>query len=217
MEEMTNKITELERVVQQKNLDLENSEAARGKALKKLSITVGKFDELHRLSETLVSEVDKLQSQLQERDSEVSFLRDEITRCTSDSLQALETDKKGVDEIQNILTWLDSMVSGVETNNMHLDENKIDQVHEYKETLKKQITSIISELKDLRQVATSKDELLHIEKSKVDDLMRGRELLESSLREKESRLSLHENDTSSAQRTSLTSEIVEVEPVVRHF
>ncbi|GJZ27278.1 hypothetical protein Tco_0571531 [Tanacetum coccineum] len=72
------------------------------------------FDELHHLSETLVSEVDKLQSQLQERDSEVSFLRDEITRCTGDSLQALETDKRGLDEIQDILTWLDSVVSGEE-------------------------------------------------------------------------------------------------------
>ncbi|PWA93607.1 hypothetical protein CTI12_AA068940 [Artemisia annua] len=217
MEDLTNKITQLERAVQQKDLDLESSEAARGKALKKLSITVSKFDELHHLSETLVSEVDKLQSQLQERDSEVSFLRDEITRCTGDSLQALETDKRGLGEIQDILTWLDSVVSGEEIRDVHLDDNKIDQVHECKETLKKQITTIISELKDLRQVAQSKDDQLHIERSKVDDLMRRREVLENSLREQESRLSLHENDGNAAERTSVTSEIVEVEPMLNKW
>ncbi|XP_071733748.1 uncharacterized protein [Rutidosis leptorrhynchoides] len=217
MDDLTNKITELEKSVQQKNLDLDNSEAARSKALKKLSVTVSKFDELHHLSETLVSEVDKLQSQLQERDSEISFLRDEITRCTSDSLQALETDKRDLTEIQDILTWLDSMVSGVEMNNTRLDGNKIDQVDECKEVLKKQITSIISDLIDLRQVAQSKDDLLRIERSKVDELIRKRDHLESSLREKQSRLSLHEKDGDSAQGTSTGSEIVEVESVINKW
>nr|XP_043627506.1 putative leucine-rich repeat-containing protein DDB_G0290503 isoform X2 [Erigeron canadensis] len=217
MEDLRNKVTELEELVQQKNVDLETAEAARGKALKKLSITVSRFDELHHLSETLVSEVDKLQSQLQERDSEISFLRDEVTRCTSDSLLALETDKRGLTEIQEILTWLDSMVSGVDTNNMHLNDDKINQVHEGKEILKKQITSIFSELKDLRQVSQSKDDQLHIERSKVDDLMRRRELLENSLKETESRLSLHENNGDSAPGTSMTSEIVEVEPALNKW
>ncbi|CAI9284990.1 unnamed protein product [Lactuca saligna] len=203
MEDLTNKITELEKLMKQKDHDLANTEAARGKALKKLSITVNKFDELHHLSETLVSEIDNLQSQLQERDSEISFLRDEITRCTSDSLQALESDKKGLDSIQDILTWL-------QTQDLHLDDNngESNQVHEYKETLKNQITTIVSELKELRQVAQSKDELLHIERSK-------REILESSMREQESRLSLRQdNDESARGATSITSEIVEVEPVI---
>ncbi|XP_076936973.1 uncharacterized protein LOC143604345 [Bidens hawaiensis] len=177
MEDLTNKITELEQVVKQKNLDLESAESARGKALKKLSVTVSKFDELH-LSETLVSEVDKLQSQLQERDSEISFLRDEITRITSESLQTLKTDERGLTEFQDILTWLDSMASGVETRDVNLDDNKNDQVQEYKEILKKQITNIISELKDTRQVAQIKDVQLHAERSKVEELTR-------SLREKE--------------------------------
>ncbi|KAI3756178.1 hypothetical protein L1987_55994 [Smallanthus sonchifolius] len=209
MEDLTNKITELERLVQQKNLDLESAEAARGKASKKLSITVSKFDELHQLSETLVSEVDKLQSQLQERDSEISFLRDEITHITSDSLQALNTDERGLTEMQDMLTWLNSMASGVETRDVNLDDNKSDQGQEYKEILKKQITSIISDLKDLRQMAQSKDDQLRIERSKVDELR--------SLREKESRLSLHENDGSAAQPTSVTSEIVEVEPLLNKW
>ncbi|KAJ0602073.1 hypothetical protein HanIR_Chr03g0135701 [Helianthus annuus] len=206
MEDLRNKIIELEQLVKQKNLDLETADAARGKALKKLSITVSKFDELHHLSETLVSEVDKLQSQLQERDSEISFLRDEITRITSDSLHALKTDERGLTEIQDVLTWLDSVASGVERD-VNLDDKKNEQVQEQKEILKKQITSIISELNDLRQVAQSKDDQLRQERSKIDELTR-------SLREKESRLSLHENDGSSAQSASVTSEIVEVEPLL---
>ncbi|XP_076959242.1 uncharacterized protein LOC143635248 isoform X2 [Bidens hawaiensis] len=210
MEDLTNKITELEQVVKQKNLDLESAESARGKALKKLSVTVSKFDELHHLSETLVSEVDKLQSQLQERDSEISFLRDEITRITSESLQTLKTDERGLTEFQDILTWLDSMASGVETRDVNLDDNKNDQVQEYKEILKKQITNIISELKDTSQVAQIKDVQLHAERSKVDELAR-------SLREKETRLTFHENEGSSTQQTSVTSEIVEVEPLLNKW
>ncbi|KAI7752508.1 hypothetical protein M8C21_015859 [Ambrosia artemisiifolia] len=210
MEDLRNKISELERLVKQKNLDLESAEAARGKALKKLSITVSKFDELHHLSETLVSEVDKLQSQLQERDSEISFLRDEITRITSDSLQALKTDERGLIDIQDILTWLDLMAPGVVTRDVNLDDNKNEQGQEQKEILKKQIMSIILELKDLRQVTQSKEDQLHIERSKVDELIR-------SLREKESRLSLHENEVSSPQPTSGTSEIVEVEPLLNKW
>ncbi|KAI3690272.1 hypothetical protein L2E82_48251 [Cichorium intybus] len=210
MEDLTNKITELETQIQQKNLDLKNTESARGKALKKLSITVKKFDELHHLSETLVSEIDNLQSQIQERDSEISFLRDEITRCTSDSLQALETDKKNLDGIQDILTFLESQ-------DLNLEDNNGDQVLEFKEVLKKQITSIISELKELRQVAQSKDDLLQIERSKVEDLNQKRELLESSLKEQESRLSLHQENNDSVHTTSMTSEIVEVEPVINNW
>ncbi|GKG14774.1 hypothetical protein Tco_0354374, partial [Tanacetum coccineum] len=53
-----------------------------------------------------------VQSQLQERDYEVSFLRDEITRCTGDSLQALKIDKRGLDEIQDILSPPPSPSSG---------------------------------------------------------------------------------------------------------
>ncbi|KAI3505517.1 hypothetical protein L1887_27648 [Cichorium endivia] len=210
MEDLTNKITELEKQIQQKNLDLVNTESARGKALKKLSITVKKFDELHHLSETLVSEIDHLQSQIQERDSEISFLRDEITRCTSDSLQALETDKKNFDGIQDILTFLESQ-------DLNLEDNNGDQVLEFKEVLKKQITSIISELKELRQVAQSKDDLLQRERIKVEDLNQKRELLESSLREQESRLSLHQENNDSVHTTSMTSEIVEVEPVINNW
>lgn len=51
MEALRNKINDLEKVVEQKSKSLENVEASRAKALKKLSVTVSKFDELHHMSD----------------------------------------------------------------------------------------------------------------------------------------------------------------------
>ncbi|KAK9273217.1 hypothetical protein L1049_018024 [Liquidambar formosana] len=215
MEDLTNKIEELEKIVHQKNLDLENLEASRSKALKKLSITVSKFDELHHLSASLLGEVEKLQSQLQDRDAEISFLRQEVTRCTNDVLVASQTSsKRNSDEIHELLTWLDMMISQVRVHDVHLDDQKRSQVHEYKEILQKQITSIISELEDLRVAAQSGDALLQVERSRVEELIRKGETLENSLYEKESQLKLLQGVGDSRQASSTTSEILEVEPVM---
>ncbi|XP_058203627.1 trans-Golgi network-localized SYP41-interacting protein 1 isoform X3 [Rhododendron vialii] len=218
MEELTNKIGELERVVQQKNVDLENLEASRGKAMKKLSITVSKFDELHHLSGSLLSEVEKLQLQLQNRDAEISFLRQEVTRCTSDALVASQMNsKRNSDEIYDLLTWLDSMTSGVLVHDAHFDEEKLDEVHQYKERFQKHIMSLVAEIEDLRAVTRSRDMLLQVERNRVGDLTRKGESLEDSLREKESQLTrlLHAGD--SVQTASTASEILEVEPVINKW
>ncbi|KAL0330131.1 UNVERIFIED_CONTAM: hypothetical protein Sradi_4999800 [Sesamum radiatum] len=115
MEDLANKVGNLDNELQQKNKDLENLEASRAKALKKLSVTVSKFDELHYLSESLLSEVEKLQSQLQERDGEISFLRQEVTRCTNDALAVTEMSKKrSSDEIHDLFSWLDTLISRVQ-------------------------------------------------------------------------------------------------------
>ncbi|KAA8525764.1 hypothetical protein F0562_007619 [Nyssa sinensis] len=187
VENLTNKIAELEGVVQQKNLDLVNLEASRGKAMKKLSVTVSKFDELHHLSASLLSEVEKLQSQLQERDTEISFLRQEVTRCTNDALVASQmSNKRNSVEIHDLLTWV----------------------------LQKQIISMISELEDLRIVAQNKDTLLQAERSRIEELICKEQRLENSLRVKESQLMMFRGVEDSGQATSTTSEIIEVEPVV---
>nr|KYP72351.1 Laminin-like protein epi-1 [Cajanus cajan] len=150
MEELTNKIVTLENVVQQKNQEIENLESSRGKVMKKLSITVSKFDELHQLSASLLSEVEKLQSQLQERDTEISFLRQE------------------------------------------------------------KLMSLLSELENLREVVESKDVMLQVEKSKVEELNRRTETLETSLHEKESQLNLLEGVEETAKGAGTSSEIVEM-------
>ncbi|XP_039052537.1 sporulation-specific protein 15-like [Hibiscus syriacus] len=214
MEELTKKIEELEKVLQQKNTDLQNLEVSHGKAVKKLSITVSKFDELRALSESLINQVEQLQSQLQDRDSEISFLRQEVTRCTNDVLAASQIgNKKDSDEINEFLIWFESIVPQVGLPDPHFD-TKHSQVPEYKEIIHKRISSMISELEDLRGVAKNRDELLQAERSKVDELTRKEETLKKTLHEKESQLNLLAGAGDVGQAVSLNSEILEVEPLI---
>lgn len=214
MEDMTNKIEEMERVLLQKNKDMENLEVSRGKTMKKLSVTVSKFDELHQLSEGLLSEVENLQSQLQERDTEISFLRQEVTRCTNDAIASAQmSSKRNTDELHNFLTWVDEMVSRVQAHDMNYDDAKVNQIHEYKEMLEKQLVSVISELEDLRVLAQTRDLMLKVEKDKVEQLGRKEEFLENSLREKESQLTMLRGASDMGQLANSTSEIIEIEPV----
>ncbi|XWS72817.1 hypothetical protein CRYUN_Cryun02cG0072900 [Craigia yunnanensis] len=217
MEELTKKIQELEKVLQQKNTDLENLEASRGKVVKKLSVTVSKFDELHNLSESLLAEVEQLQSQLQVRDAEISFLRQEVTRCTNDVLASSQMNKKrDSDEIYEFLTWFEAIASRVGLPDLHFDM-KNNQVPEYKKIIQKKVSSIISELEDLQGVAQKRDELLQAERSKVEELTCREETLRKTLLEKESQLNLLEGVGDVGQTATLNSEIVEVEPVINKW
>ncbi|CAH9107623.1 unnamed protein product [Cuscuta epithymum] len=213
MEDMSAKIDELERVLAEKNKDVERLEVSRGKALKKLSVTVSKFDELHHLSENLLSEVVSLQSQLHERDGEVSFLRQEVTRCTNDALALSQTSsKQNSAEIYGLLTWLDKTISGLQESDAILDKAKVNHVHEYQESLQKQLLSIVSELEGLRAATQSKDLLLEVEKAKVKELSRKEDILENSLHEKDAQLAiLRAGDPRHV--TSTSSEVVEIEPL----
>lgn len=218
MEDMTNKIEEMERVLLQKNKDIESLEVSRGKTMKKLSVTVSKFDELHQLSESLLSEVENLQSQLQERDTEISFLRQEVTRCTNDAIASAQmSSKRNTDEIRDFLTWVDQMVSRVQAHDMNYDDAKVNQIHEYKEMLEKQLLSVISELEDLRALARTRDLMLKVEKDKVEQLVRKEEFLENRLRDKESQLTMLRGASDMGQLANSTSEIIEIEPVVCRF
>ncbi|XVF48197.1 hypothetical protein PTKIN_Ptkin03bG0171100 [Pterospermum kingtungense] len=217
MEELTKKVEGLEKVLQQKNADLENLEASRGKVVKKLSITVSKFDELHNLSESLLAEVEQLQSQLQDQDAEISFLRQEVTRCTNEVLATSQiSSKRDSDEIYEFLTWLEAIVSRVGLPDLHFDTKNY-QVPGYKEIIQEKLSSIISELEDLKRVAQSRDELLQAERSKVEELTRREETLKKTLREKESQLNLLEGVGDVGQEAGLNSEIVEVEPVINKW
>ena len=214
MEELAKKIEELEKFVQQKNQEIENLQASHGKVVKKLSITVTKFDELHHLSASLLAEVEKLQSQLQERDAEISFLRQEVTRCTNDVLASQRSHKTSSDEIFEFLTWFDTIISQDGRHDMHPDVKSNSEAHEYKEILRKKLMFVLSELENLRAVAESKDVMLQVERNKVDELTRKAETLEKSLHEKESQLNLLEVEEA-GRGAGTSSEILEVEPVVR--
>ncbi|KGN60307.2 hypothetical protein Csa_002649 [Cucumis sativus] len=169
MEGLTNKIEELEKVLKEKNHELEGIETSRGKLTKKLSITVTKFDELHHLSESLLTEVEKLQAQLQDRDAEISFLRQEVTRCTNDALVATQTSNRSTEDINEVITWFDMV--GARAGLSHIGHSdQANEVHECKEVLKKKITSILKEIEDIQAASQRKDELLLVEKNKVEEL-----------------------------------------------
>lgn len=214
MEDKTKKIEEMERLLLQKNKDMENLEVSRGKTMKKLSVTVSKFDELHQLSESLLSEVENLQSQLQERDTEISFLRQEVTRCTNDAIASAQmSSKRDGDEIHDILTWIDKMISRVQAHDMDYDDGKVNQIHDYKEMIEKQVVAVISELEDLRALAQKRDLMLKVEKDKVEQLVRKEEFLENSLRDKEFQLTMLRGASGMGQLANSSSEIIEIEPV----
>ncbi|KAK4274347.1 hypothetical protein QN277_017579 [Acacia crassicarpa] len=217
MEELTKKIEELEKVVQQKNLEIENLETSNGKVTKKLSVTVTKFDELHHLSSSLLAEVENLQSQLQERDSEISFLRQEVTRCTNDLLASQNSNKGSSDEIREFLMWVDMLVSRDGMHDMHPEVKGNTQVDEYKEVLHKKLTSLLSEIANSRAIADSKDAMLQIESRKVEELTHKAEALQKSLYEKESRINLLDGVEESGEQAITRSEIVEVEPVINKW
>ncbi|KAH6760769.1 hypothetical protein C2S51_017718 [Perilla frutescens var. frutescens] len=218
MENLANKIVGLENELHQKNKDLENLEASRAKALKKLSVTVSKFDELHFLSENLLSEVEKLQSQLQEKDGEISFLRQEVTRSTNDALAVTQMSKqRSSGEIQDLLAWLDSSISRVLVHDVAFDFSKNHLVNEYKEVLQKKILDLISELENLRVMTQNRDMLLQEERIKVEQLTQKEQHLKNSLREMESQLIGLQGVGDSANATKSTSEIVEVEPMTNKW
>ncbi|MED6108235.1 hypothetical protein PIB30_021691 [Stylosanthes scabra] len=218
MEELTDKIVELEKVVQQKTQEVESLESSRGKVTKKLAVTVSKFDELHHLSASLLSEVERLQSQLQERDSEISFLRQEVTRCTNDVLLASQmSNKTASDEIFELLMWVDTMISQEGMHDILPDLKSNGQVHEYKEILQKKLMSVLAELENLKTDAENKDALLQEEKSKIETLNHKAETLEKSLHEKEMQLNLLEGVEENGREASTSSEILEVEPVVKEW
>ncbi|XP_010447514.1 PREDICTED: nucleoporin nup211-like isoform X2 [Camelina sativa] len=208
MEDLKHRVTELEQEVQQKNLDLQKAEASRGKISKKLSITVDKFDELHHLSENLLVEIEKLQQQVQDRDTEVSFLRQEVTRCTNEALAASQMDiKRDSEDIQTVLSWFDTiaLLLGLEDSP---STDAQSHINHYMETLEKRIASILSEVDELRLVGQSKDALLEAERSRVAELRQKEATLEKFLHEKESQPNMS---------TSPTSEIVEVEPLINKW
>uniref|UniRef100_A0A7N0R8J7 Uncharacterized protein n=1 Tax=Kalanchoe fedtschenkoi TaxID=63787 RepID=A0A7N0R8J7_KALFE len=202
MEVMSKKIEQMEEELQQKSKELVKLEAAHNKALRKLSVTVSKFDELHDLSANLLAEVEKLQLQVQERDEEVSFLRQEVTRCTNDILLASQS-KKNSDEIIELFEWLKTETSRVDLMGSSPKDMKLHDAHVYKESIQNQISYVISELEDLRHVAESRNEMLQAEKNKVRELIRRGESLETALRQKEAQLNLLEEAPASSENRGI--------------
>ncbi|WOK96337.1 golgin subfamily B member 1 isoform X2 [Canna indica] len=148
-EDLENTNKELNNIVEERNIALENLKSSHDKTLAKLSTTVNKFDELYNLSESLLAEVENLQSQLHSQESEISFLRQEVTRCTNELLASQEGNKKNSSEVHALLKWLDMTISrfGLTIDRTSGEDS---QIHAYTEILDKSIASVMTELDDLR-------------------------------------------------------------------
>ncbi|CAN6451123.1 unnamed protein product [Victoria cruziana] len=190
MEDMARKVEELENIVQEKNCAIESLEASRAKAVAKLSSTLKKFDELHHFSENILSEIENFQVQLQGRDEEISFLRQEVTRYTNDLLSAQENNKRSLTMMNEISKWLDVVVSRLGMQEVNPDDVKNDKLHLNMEIINAYIASTASELEGLRLAARSNDSGLLGERNKVEELLRKVEMLEDSIKEKDSQLQL---------------------------
>ncbi|XP_031480379.1 trans-Golgi network-localized SYP41-interacting protein 1 isoform X2 [Nymphaea colorata] len=190
MEDMAKKVEDLEKIVQEKNYAIESLEASRAKAVAKLSSTLRKFDELHHFSENLLSEIENFQVQLQGRDEEISFLRQEVTQYTNDLLTVQENNKRSLTMMHEISMWLDGVVSRLGMQELNPDDVKNDRLHSNMEILDAHISSLVSELDGLRLAARTSDSLLLGERNKVDELQKKVEMLENSIKEKDSQLQL---------------------------
>ncbi|KAJ4763635.1 nucleoporin [Rhynchospora pubera] len=184
MEEMEIKNKQLQNLVQEKEISLKSLEGSNSKVSKKLSIATAKFDELHHLSENLIVEVENLQLQLEGRDSEISFLRQEVTRVTNELLSSDETYKRYAAHLQDFAKWVQTLVLRFGLSYNESDELDYGKIKEYMEALDRKLGSVVAELDELHVGMQSRDALLQIERGKVTDLVRKCEGLESSLRER---------------------------------
>ncbi|KAL5213073.1 hypothetical protein ABZP36_023920 [Zizania latifolia] len=215
LEVLENKSNDLEQMLQEKEITLKSLEVSRTKALAKLATTVDKFDELHSLSESLLAEVENLQSQLQERDSEISFLRQEVTRSTNELLTTEESSKKYSSQINDFIKWLETALLQFGVHCGSTNDYDSTRVPVYMDMLDKKIGSLISESDDLRVTVQSKYSLLQVERTKMEELLRRSEALESSLSQKDSQIGLLRRDRTSGQPSRFinlpgTSEIEQV-------
>ncbi|KAG0466779.1 hypothetical protein HPP92_018359 [Vanilla planifolia] len=215
MEALEAKNTDLENAAQQKEMQLKALQASNAKTMTKLSTTVCKFDELHNLSENLLAEIENLQSQVQDQDSEISFLRQEVTRCTNDVLASQETSKKYSSQVHELLVWTREMISRFGEPFVLTDDQEESQVHRYMNILGLKIASAINELEELRSAARSKDALLEIERVRLQELLSRVEFLETSLNGKERLGQTQVGRTSKQPSSSNSSGTPEVEQMVQ--
>ncbi|AQK68540.1 hypothetical protein ZEAMMB73_Zm00001d015272 [Zea mays] len=201
LEILENKSLQLEQMLQEKEFALKTSEVSRTKALAKLATTVDKFDELHSLSENLLAEVENLQLQLQERDSEISFLRKEVTKSTNELLTTEESNKNYSSQLNGFMKWLERELLQFGFHSESANDYDYTQFPVYMDMLDKKIGSLIAESDDLRVTVQSKDSLLQVERAKIEELMRKSDGLEASLSQKDSQIGLLRRDRASNQQS----------------
>jgi hypothetical protein len=136
---------------------------------------------------------------LQERDSEISFLRQEVTRSTNELLTTEDSNKQYSSQINDFIKWLETALLQFGVHCESTDDHDCTQVPVYMDMLDKKIGSLISESDDLRIAVQSKDSSLQVERTKMEELSRKSEALEASLIQKDSQIGLLRRDRISGQ------------------
>jgi len=153
------------------------------------------------LSENLLAEVENLQLQLQERDSEISFLRKEVTKSTNELLTTEESNKNYSSQLNGFMKWLERELLQFGLHSESANDYDYTQFPVYMDMLDKKIGSLIAESDDLRVTVQSKDSLLQVERAKIEELMRKSDGLEASLSQKDSQIGLLRRDRASNQQS----------------
>lgn len=78
-------VEEMQGALQQKQNSLKSMEASRGKAISKLTLTLNRLTELRQQSEGLVTEIENLHRELQNRDAEILGLKEKISNADAET------------------------------------------------------------------------------------------------------------------------------------
>ncbi|KAH9329760.1 hypothetical protein KI387_001868, partial [Taxus chinensis] len=215
MESLASKVKELEIIIQKKQASLENLESSRGKAVAKLSATVNRLEDLRKLSEGLITEVESLQLQLETRDTEVSRLRQEVRRCTDDVLSSQEIMKSKVSQLQELEAWLERIVSKCGVYDGLHEDRESSKTHALMIALENRIVATMSELDSFCRDSKDKDALLQDAHRRMHGLSSKVDLLESNICDKKIQVEKLQRGRSVALGPIAGPEASEIEEMVQ--
>ncbi|EEC72485.1 hypothetical protein OsI_05851 [Oryza sativa Indica Group] len=166
------------------------------------------LDEEERELEVLENKSNDLEKMLQEKEFALKSL--EVSRT-----QALTKLATTVDKFDELHSLSESLLAEFSVHCDSTNDYECTQVPVYMDMLEKKIGSLISESDELRVTLQSKDSLLQAERTRMEELLRKSEALESSLSQKDSQIGLLRRDRTSGQPSRFinlpgTSEIEQV-------
>ncbi|KAH9331344.1 hypothetical protein KI387_003452, partial [Taxus chinensis] len=190
LENLYKEVQALENDCQQKQATLDSLESSWGKSLSELSDMRCRFEELRQLSEGLIAEVENLHLQLESRDEEITQLKEEATKSTYDIPALLENIKTKNRELGDLQNGLENIITKLGLDHILLEQKGESRMQAVLGTLEKEISGIMSESENSKAAVQDKDALLHNTQNSIEELTSKVEMLEASLREKETQFEI---------------------------
>ncbi|XP_057837732.2 trans-Golgi network-localized SYP41-interacting protein 1 isoform X1 [Cryptomeria japonica] len=215
MESLSSKVKELENAIQKKQASLESLESSRGKAVAKLSATVNRLEDLRKISEGLLAEVESLQLQLESRDAEISRLRQEVTRCTDDVLSSQENMKRKEAKLQELEPWLERLGAKCRLYDGLIEERQASRTHALMVALENWIAAIMTDLDRLSRESKNKDALLQDAHNRMNELSSKVDLLETDIHNKQIEVERIERERNSGLGAIAGPEVSEIEEMAQ--